>query len=99
MGVGNRRFTHLLDVTLQWCTPSKPIFKRCTPKVPLPKALLAIFRKMLVLIHLLTNERIPWNIYLLEKLIVPHLIRKLPSLYGTRWFITVFIKPRHVPLC
>jgi hypothetical protein len=75
VGVGNRRFTHLLDITPQWCTPSNPIFKLCTPKIPLPKVLFAIFRKMLAVVHLLTNEIISWN--LLEKLIIPHIVRKL----------------------
>ena len=99
VGVGNYLFTHLLDIILQWCTPSNPLFKRCTLKTPLPKTLFSIFRKMLALVLLLTNEIIPWNLYLLEKLIVPHLVRKLPPLYGTRRVITVVTKARHVPLC
>jgi hypothetical protein len=98
VGVGNCRFAHLLDITLHWCTASNPIFKRCTPKTPLPKGLFAIFCKMLVFVHLLTNEIIPLNIHLLEKLIVPHLIRTLPSLYGTCRFITGFTKARHMHL-
>jgi len=38
------------------------------------------------------NELIPRSRVLLEKLIVTQLVRKFPAFYGTRRFITVFIK-------
>jgi len=37
-----------------------------------------------------TNQLIPWNQVLLEKLIVTHLVVKFPILYGTQRSITVW---------
>jgi len=39
-----------------------------------------------------------WCGLLLEKLVLPHLVKKFPAVYGTRRVITVFIAFRHVSL-
>jgi hypothetical protein len=39
----------------------------------------------------------PWSRVLLEKLTVTHLLKKFPTLYGTRRFVTVFTKARPRP--
>jgi hypothetical protein len=38
----------------------------------------------------------PWSRAFLEKLIVTELVKKFPSLYGPRKFITVFTRPAGV---
>jgi hypothetical protein len=38
----------------------------------------------------------PWSWSLAEKLKVPQAVRKFPSLYGTRRFVTAFTRNRHV---
>jgi hypothetical protein len=38
----------------------------------------------------LLNKLTPWSWVLLEKLIVTQPVKKFPTFYGTRWFITVF---------
>jgi hypothetical protein len=45
--------------------------------------------------YLLTYLLTPWCRILLEKLIVPQLVKNIPLSYGTRRFITVFTKARH----
>jgi hypothetical protein len=42
--------------------------------------------KQLIFQYLLT----PWNIVLLEKIIVSQLVKNFPAFYGTRMFITAF---------
>ena len=40
----------------------------------------------------------PWSRVLLEKLLVLQLIKKFPSFYGTRKFITILTSARHLSL-
>jgi hypothetical protein len=40
----------------------------------------------------------PWSRVLLEKLIVTQLVKKFPTFYGNRRFITVFTTARHLSL-
>jgi hypothetical protein len=40
----------------------------------------------------------PWSRILLQKLIVPHLVKKFPAFYGTQRFITVFTTACHLAL-
>jgi hypothetical protein len=42
-----------------------------------------------------SNELIPWNTVLIEKLIVVQLVKKFSFFYGARKFIAVFTKARH----
>jgi hypothetical protein len=42
-----------------------------------------------------TYVTIPWNSVLLEKLIVAHLVHKLPTFYGSRRFTLVFTRVQH----
>ena len=48
--------------------------------------------------YLLTYLLTPWSRVLLEKLIGFHLVKKFPSFYGTRRFITAFTSPHHLSL-
>jgi 3-hydroxyacyl-CoA dehydrogenase len=41
----------------------------------------------------ITNYITPWN-----RLTVPQLVRKFPTFYATRSFITAFIRARHLSL-
>jgi hypothetical protein len=41
---------------------------------------------------------IPWSRVLREKLKCPELLKKFPSFYGTRRFITVYARVRHLSL-
>jgi len=43
-------------------------------------------------------ELTPWGAFILGKLIVPHLIKKFPTLYRYRKFITLFTGPLHLSL-
>jgi hypothetical protein len=43
----------------------------------------------------LINCLTPWIRVLLEKQTVPQLVKKFPTLYGTRRFVTVFTTARH----
>jgi hypothetical protein len=42
-----------------------------------------------------TNQPTPWSRVLLEKLTVTQPVKKYPAVYGTRRFITVFIRAHH----
>jgi hypothetical protein len=44
------------------------------------------------------NELTPWSRVLLEKLTGLQLVKKFPTFYGTRKFITVFASARHLSL-
>ena len=46
----------------------------------------------------LTHSLIPWSRILLEKLTEAQLVKKFPAFYGTRRFITVFTRARHLSL-
>jgi hypothetical protein len=46
----------------------------------------------------LTNELTPWSKVLLEKLKCPKLLKKFPAFFGTRRFITVYTRARHLSL-
>ena len=48
--------------------------------------------------YLLTYLLTPWSRVLLEKLKRFQLVKKFPSLYGTRRFITAFTSARHLSL-
>ena len=50
------------------------------------------------LTYLLTHSLTPWRRVLLEKLTGSQLLKKLPSFYGTRRFITAFTSARHLSL-
>ena len=56
------------------------------------------FRKNTLWLWILTYLLIPWNRVLLEKLTGLQLVKKLPTFYGTRRFITVFTSARHLTL-
>jgi len=45
-----------------------------------------------------TNERTPWNIVLLEKLLGPQLLKKLSAFYGTWRFMNEFERARHLSI-
>ena len=49
-------------------------------------------------IALLTYLLTPWSCVLLEKLTGFHLVKKFPTFYGTRRFITVLTSSRHLSL-
>jgi hypothetical protein len=49
-------------------------------------------------VYSITNKLTPWSRVLREKLTVTHLVKKFPSFYGTRWFITVYKCPPLVPI-
>ena len=49
-----------------------------------------------LLIHLLTYLLTPWKRVFLKKLTISQLVKKFPSFYGTRRFITAFISARHL---
>jgi hypothetical protein len=34
-------------------------------------------------VYIINNQKIPWSRFLLEKLIVPQLAKKIPTFYGT----------------
>ena len=40
----------------------------------------------------------PWSRVLLEKLTGSQLVKKFPTFYGTRMFITAFTRARHLPI-
>jgi len=40
----------------------------------------------------------PWSRFLLDKTIVPHLVKKYNAFYANRKFITVFATARHMSL-
>jgi hypothetical protein len=44
------------------------------------------------------NQLTPWSRDLLETLTVSQLVKKFPTLYGTRRFITTFTRARHLSL-
>jgi hypothetical protein len=44
------------------------------------------------------RKRTPWSRVLLEKLTVTQLVKKFPTFYGIQTFITVFTRPRYLPL-
>jgi len=46
--------------------------------------------------YLLTYLLTPWSRVLLEKLTGLHLVKKFPTFYGTRRFITAFTSARHL---
>jgi len=48
--------------------------------------------------YLLPYSLTPWRRVVLEKFISSHLVKKFPSFYGTRSFITAFTSTRHVSL-
>jgi hypothetical protein len=50
------------------------------------------------LTYLLTYLLTVWSRVLLEKLTVPQLVKKFPTFYGTRKFITAFTGARHLSL-
>jgi hypothetical protein len=50
--------------------------------------------KALVITYLLT----PWSTVLLEKITGSQVVKKFPAFYGTRKFITAFIRARHLSL-
>ena len=41
---------------------------------------------------------IPWSIVLLQKLNVSHLVKKFPTFYGTKRFISTFTSARYLSL-
>ena len=45
-----------------------------------------------------TNQLIPWGRVLSEKLIIPQLIKKFPTFYGTPRFVTTFTSTCHLSL-
>ena len=51
-------------------------------------------------IHKVLNLNLlsPWSRVHLEKLTVPQLVKKFPTFYGTRRFITAYTSARHVSL-
>jgi len=49
-------------------------------------------------LHSLTHSLIPWSRILLEKLTDSQLVKKFPSFYETRRFITAFTRARHLSL-
>jgi len=49
-------------------------------------------------IYLLTYLLTPWNRVLLEKITGFKLVKKLPTFYGNRRFITAFTSARHLSL-
>ena len=51
-----------------------------------------------LLVHLLTYLLTPWCRVLLEKLTGLQLVKKFPTFYGTRWFITALTSVRHLSL-
>jgi hypothetical protein len=50
-----------------------------------------------VLSLIIKSEITPWSKVLLEKPLVPQLVKKFPALHETRKLITVFTRPRQVP--
>ena len=48
--------------------------------------------------HSLTYSITPWSWALLEKLTGSHLVKKFPTFYGTRKFITMFTTAHHLSL-
>ena len=46
--------------------------------------------------HLLTNKQTLWSRVCLETLTSSQLVKKFPAFYGTRRFITAFIRARHL---
>ena len=58
------------------------------------------FNSLVTYLHtyLLTYLLIPWSRVLLEKLTGFQLVKKFPSFYGTRRFITAFTSARHLSL-
>jgi len=52
---------------------------------------------IVILVGLVYNYLLtPWNIALLEKLTIYQPVKKFPTFYGTRWFITAFTSARHL---
>jgi len=49
-----------------------------------------------ILIYLITYSLTPWSRVLLEKLNGPQLVKKFPTFYGTRRFITAFVSAHHL---
>jgi len=47
-------------------------------------------------LYFLSRQLTPWSRVLLEKLTVTQLVKKFPAFYGTRSFITMFTKARHL---
>jgi hypothetical protein len=54
--------------------------------------------KYFTIFFLLTNQLTPWSRVLPEKLKCPQLLKKFPAFYGTRKFITVYTRARHLSL-
>jgi len=49
-----------------------------------------------VFVRNLTKKQLtPWSIALLQKVIVPNLVKKFPAFYGTHSFITLFTRACH----
>jgi hypothetical protein len=46
----------------------------------------------------LFNKLTPWSRVLPEKLKPPKLLKKFPAFYGTRRFITVYTRARHLSI-
>jgi hypothetical protein len=45
-----------------------------------------------------THSLTTWSRVLLEKLVVPELVKKFSIFYGTQWFITMFTRAHHLSL-
>jgi len=70
----------------------------CCPPTLLFLHFRRIYEKQLLLIYLLTYLLTPWCRVLLEKLTGLQLVKKLPTVHGTRRFITALTNVRHLSL-
>jgi len=53
---------------------------------------------MLIITYLITHSLTPYSTVLLEKLTVSQPVKKFPTFYETRWFITTFTSARQLSL-
>jgi hypothetical protein len=67
--------------------------------VPKTNTYVLIYFTYLLLIYLLTYLLTPWSRVLPEKLTDSQLVKKFPTFYGTRRFITAVTSAHHLSLC
>ena len=73
-----------------WCCVILVTIKLWCFEISIPYKL----HECIVFIYLLS----PWSRVLLQKLTVPQLVKKFPTFYGTRRFITAFTSTHHLSL-
>jgi hypothetical protein len=88
-------FRNNLSVPSSWVKNSIKMRSRCETALSFWKSVLS---GMEIYTYLLTYLLTPWSKVLLEKLTGSQLVKKFPTFYGTRRFITAFTSARHLPL-